>query len=79
MSQQSTGFLNPIFRKTLRAIKGKDYNQGFSLPGAFYTDPAWMEAECDELFISDWFCVGGLKRYRNRETFSASITSVSRF
>lgn len=58
MTQQSNGPLNPVFRKTLRAIKGKDYKQGFSLPGVFYTDPAWMRAECDELFVNNWFCVG---------------------
>lgn len=58
MPQQSTGLLDPMFRKTLRAIKGRDYEQGFSLPGAFYTDSAWLQAECDELFMRDWFCVG---------------------
>ncbi len=32
------------FLKTLRAIKGKPYERGFSLPGAFYTDPLWPQA-----------------------------------
>ena len=45
-------------RKTLREIKGKPQSQGFSLPGAFYTDDAWMQIESDELFFNDWFCVG---------------------
>jgi len=46
------------FLKTLRALKGKPYERGFSLPGAFYTDPLWTQAECNELFGRDWFCVG---------------------
>lgn len=58
MTQHSKGHPDPMFRKTLRSIRGKDYEQGFSLPGAFYTDPDWMQTECDELFLRDWFCVG---------------------
>ena len=46
------------FMKTLRTLKGKPYERGFSLPGAFYTDPLWTQTECRELFCRDWFCVG---------------------
>lgn len=58
MTQQSKLPLNSMFRKSLRAIGAKGYAHGFSLPAAFYTDPAWMQAECDELFLQGWFCVG---------------------
>jgi len=46
------------FLKTLRSIKRKPYERGYSLPGAFYTDPDWMRLECEKLFAEDWFCVG---------------------
>ena len=45
-------------RSTLRKIRGKPYSQGFSLPGSFYTNSAWLQAEREELFAGDWFCVG---------------------
>ena len=43
-------------KKTLRSIMDKPYEQGYSLPGAFYTDADWMRTECEELFARDWFC-----------------------
>ncbi len=46
------------FLKALQSIKGKPYERGFSLPGAFYTDPLWTQIESSELFARDWFCVG---------------------
>ena len=46
------------FLKTLQSIKSKPCEQGFSLPGAFYTDPLWAQTESRELFTRDWFCVG---------------------
>ena len=58
MKQNSQLTPNPIFLKTLRKIKGVPYDRGFSLPGIFYSDPAWMQFELEELFARDWFCVG---------------------
>lgn len=58
MASNPTKTQNSLFLKTLRSIKGKPYEQGFSLPGAFYTDPGWLQTERDELFARDWFCVG---------------------
>ncbi|MDH3387371.1 MAG: aromatic ring-hydroxylating dioxygenase subunit alpha [Gammaproteobacteria bacterium] len=58
MSRQPNGVLSPTFRKTLRSIRGANYDRGFSLPGSFYTDPLWLQTECRELFLKDWFCVG---------------------
>jgi phenylpropionate dioxygenase-like ring-hydroxylating dioxygenase large terminal subunit len=69
MTPHSNLQLDPIFRKTLRSIRGKDYGQGFSLPGAFYTDYAWMQAECEELFLRDWFCVGRVEEVANPGDF----------
>jgi len=50
------------FLKALQSIKGKPYERGFSLPGAFYTDPLWTQTESSELFAKDWFCVAALKK-----------------
>lgn len=58
MNQLTNKSINPLFGKTLRAVQGKSYDRGFSLPGIFYTDPAWMQTECDELFAKDWVCLG---------------------
>jgi phenylpropionate dioxygenase-like ring-hydroxylating dioxygenase large terminal subunit len=46
------------FLETLRSIKGKPYDEGYSLPGGFYTDADWLRFECETLFARDWFCVG---------------------
>jgi len=45
-------------RQILRDSESQDYAQAYALPGAFYTDPGWFETERDNLFLSDWFCVG---------------------
>ncbi len=45
-------------RDMLRGLRGKPYSRATSLPGSFYTDPDWLQIERDELFASDWFCVG---------------------
>ena len=50
--------MNPVFHETLLSIRGKPYEQGFSLPGIFYTDPDWLRRECETLFARDWVCVG---------------------
>ena len=46
------------FRRVLREITALEHERGFALPGAFYTDPDWLQVERDELFLSGWFCVG---------------------
>ncbi len=58
MAAETSRSASTALRKTLRAIRGKSYEQGFSLPGVFYTDPAWHEVEREELFLQHWFCVG---------------------
>ena len=45
-------------RELLRGIIDVEYERGHALPGAFYTDPDWLQVERDELFLRDWFCVG---------------------
>ncbi len=45
-------------RALLREWQGRPYSQGFSLPGAFYNNPEWLQIEREELFANDWFCVG---------------------
>jgi hypothetical protein len=72
MTQHSKVHPDPMFRKTLRSIRGKDYEQGFSLPGAFYTDPDWMQTECDQLFLRDWFCVGRVEEVDKAGDFFSS-------
>ncbi|MFT5399762.1 MAG: phenylpropionate dioxygenase-like ring-hydroxylating dioxygenase large terminal subunit [Planctomycetota bacterium] len=57
---------DPILRKTLTSINAKPYQQDFSLPGMFYTDPLWMQAECEELFARDWVCVGRVEELSKR-------------
>ena len=49
------------FFETLSSIGGKPYDEGYSLPGAFYTDPDWMRLECEQLFARDWICVGRME------------------
>ena len=49
---------NSALRERLRGIVGVEYERGYALPGAFYTDPDWLQVERDELFLRDWFCVG---------------------
>ncbi|HEY5739234.1 MAG TPA: aromatic ring-hydroxylating dioxygenase subunit alpha [Gammaproteobacteria bacterium] len=49
------------FLETLRTIAGKPYEQGYSLPGAFYTDDEWLQVEREQLFARDWFCVGRIE------------------
>ncbi len=79
MSRQSTGILSPMFRKILRAIEGKDYDQDFSLPGAFYMIlPGWKPNATSFSSVTGSVS-GGLKRYRKREIFSTSITSANLF
>lgn len=57
------------FLKALRSIKGKPYERGFSLPGAFYTDPLWTQTESSELFAKDWFCVGRVEEVKQPGDF----------
>ncbi len=45
-------------RALLREWQGRPYSQGFSLPGAFYNNPEWLQIEREELFANDWSCVG---------------------
>ena len=59
------------FLKTLRALKSKPYERGFSLPGAFYTDPSWTQTECSELFAKDWVCVGRVEEVARPGDFFA--------
>lgn len=58
MSGQHQSSLNASLRRELHNILERDYEQGYALPGAFYTDPQWLEVERDELFRQGWFCVG---------------------
>lgn len=58
MSRFTNPSLDAQYMKTLKAIKGKPYEQGFSLPGVFYTDSKWMKNECEVLFANDWVCLG---------------------
>ncbi len=58
MPQPRPNRLDPMFRQTLLALRDQPYERAYSLPGAFYTDAAWLEAERGELFLHDWFCVG---------------------
>jgi len=44
-------------RESLAAI-GNDYEDAWSLPGAFYTDHDWMAYEVRELFHKQWIPVG---------------------
>lgn len=57
------------FLRALQSIKGKSYEQGFSLPGAFYTDPLWTQTESRELFAKDWFCVGRVEEVKQPGDF----------
>ncbi len=61
MTQNSDKALDPVFRDTLERINNTAHEQGFSLPGVFYTDPAWMQVECEELFARDWVCLGRIE------------------
>ena len=58
MASQAKTASNVSFRRVLRELTGLEHERGFALPGAFYTDPRWLQVERDELFRSDWFCVG---------------------
>ena len=58
MPTNNANFTAATFLDTLRSIEGKAYEEGYSLPGAFYTDPDWMRFECERLFARDWICVG---------------------
>ncbi len=57
--------LDPMFRRTLSEIRDQPYARGFSLPGLFYHDRDWLEAEREELFLRDWFCVGRVDEVAN--------------
>ncbi len=65
MPEQARHRLDPEFLETLHAIRDQAYAQGFSLPGVFYTDAAWLEAERSELFLPDWFCAGRVDEVAN--------------
>ena len=71
MASNPTKTQNSLFLKTLRSIKDKPYEQGFSLPGAFYTDPGWLQTERNELFARDWFCVGRVEEVRQAGDYFA--------
>ena len=57
------------FLKALHSIKGKPYERGFSLPGAFYNDPRWAQTESSELFGKQWFCVGRVEEVKQPGDF----------
>lgn len=45
-------------RRHLRQLLREPAGPGRALPGAFYTDPGWHAAEVDELFATQWVCLG---------------------
>ncbi len=53
------------FAQTLQRIKQTDYASSFALPGAFYTDPAILQAELSQLFAQQWVCVGRIEEIPN--------------
>lgn len=58
MPSTASDSTDSFHRRILRRIRGQDHAQAFALPGAFYTDPQWLQVELDELFRREWFCVG---------------------
>ncbi len=49
---------NEPLRQHLRQIGQSPNHPARALPGAFYTDPSWSEAEARELFAAQWVCCG---------------------
>lgn len=45
----------------LASMQGKPYEQAHSLPGAFYTDPHWLDIERRYLFGQQWVCAGRIE------------------
>jgi len=58
MTFKNRNYSDASLRERLRGIVGVEYERGYALPGAFYTDPDWLQVERNELFLRDWFCVG---------------------
>jgi len=71
MASRKAKTANSAFLNTLRRIAGKPYEQGFSLPGVFYTDADWLRSECEELFARDWFCAGRVEEVAEPGDFFA--------
>ena len=58
MNRTPLSAVAPEHAKILRKLRDQDYRRGTSLPGEFYTDPQWLQLEREQLFASDWVCVG---------------------
>lgn len=52
--------MNPLqsHHNHLEALKGQPHEGARALPGSFYTDADWLQAEIQSLFQQDWICVG---------------------
>ncbi|TNF86527.1 MAG: Rieske (2Fe-2S) protein [Gammaproteobacteria bacterium] len=61
MAPQINDLPDSSFRRILRQISDLEYEKGFALPGAFYTDSQWLQIEREQLFLRDWFCVGRIE------------------
>jgi phenylpropionate dioxygenase-like ring-hydroxylating dioxygenase large terminal subunit len=57
---------NAWFFEHLNNAKDQSYAEGFSLPGRFYTDEAWLGEEKNQLFRKEWICVGRQEEVANR-------------
>lgn len=55
-----------FFCDTLASYRGKPYEEARALPGAFYTDPRFLELERAELFGKEWICVGRVEEVPNQ-------------
>jgi len=44
--------------ETLARYSERPYEQAWSMPRAFYTDPAVLAIEKEQLFLREWICVG---------------------
>ena len=44
--------------ETLARYSDRPYEQAWSMPRAFYTDPAVLAIEKEQLFLREWICVG---------------------
>ena len=58
-------------RKKLKSIRGKPYESAESLPGEFYTSDEWLAVEREELFGTQWVCVGRVEEVNKPGDFMA--------
>ena len=57
--------------RALAGARAANYESAWAMPGAFYTDPAVLDAELEYLFRRHWLCVGRVEEVARPGDFMA--------